>query len=56
MLAFLLDVAASTQFPKSNTSEIEEEISQDNAIYFDILVLNNCCKSFVNLLSYSNYS
>ncbi|XP_028782122.1 endoplasmic reticulum metallopeptidase 1 [Neltuma alba] len=37
MLAFLLHIAASPQFPRSNTTEAEEEISQNNAIYFDIL-------------------
>ncbi|KAI9124689.1 hypothetical protein K1719_004611 [Acacia pycnantha] len=37
MLAFLLDVAASPQFPQTNTTEAKEETSPNNAIYFDIL-------------------
>ncbi|XP_054814266.1 uncharacterized protein LOC129314846 [Prosopis cineraria] len=37
MLAFLLHIAASPQLPKGNTAEADEEISQNNAIYFDIL-------------------
>ncbi|RDX80741.1 Endoplasmic reticulum metallopeptidase 1, partial [Mucuna pruriens] len=37
MLAFLLHVGASSHFPEVNSTDAEEDISDNNAIYFDIL-------------------
>lgn len=37
MLAFLLHIGASSHFPQVNTTEAEQDISNNNAIYFDIL-------------------
>ncbi|XP_027363918.1 endoplasmic reticulum metallopeptidase 1 [Abrus precatorius] len=37
MLAFLLHVGASSHFPGGNSTEAEEDTSNNNAIYFDIL-------------------
>ncbi|WJX20362.1 hypothetical protein P8452_09926 [Trifolium repens] len=37
MLAFLLHVGASSQFPEDSSTESKEDISNNKAIYFDIL-------------------
>ncbi|KAJ1406406.1 Peptidase M28 [Sesbania bispinosa] len=37
MLAFLLHIGASAHFPERNSTETEEDMSNNNAIYFDIL-------------------
>ncbi|MED6198790.1 hypothetical protein PIB30_069872 [Stylosanthes scabra] len=37
MLAFLLHIGASADFPVGNATESEDDISNNNAIYFDIL-------------------
>ncbi|TKY51585.1 Endoplasmic reticulum metallopeptidase 1 [Spatholobus suberectus] len=37
MLAFLLHIGASSHFPEGNSTEAEEDMSKNNAIYFDIL-------------------
>ncbi|KAH7520932.1 hypothetical protein FEM48_Zijuj08G0198200 [Ziziphus jujuba var. spinosa] len=37
MLAFLLQIAASSHLPKGNATEEEESADQNNAIYFDIM-------------------
>ncbi|TKY51584.1 Endoplasmic reticulum metallopeptidase 1 [Spatholobus suberectus] len=37
MLAFLIHVGASSHFPEENSTEAEEDMSKNNAIYFDIL-------------------
>lgn len=39
MLAFLLQIAASSHLPKGNATEEEESADQNNAIYFDIMVI-----------------
>lgn len=39
MLAFLLHIGASSHIPEGNSTEAEEDISKNSAIYFDILVL-----------------
>lgn len=44
MLAFLLQIAASSHLPKGNATEEEGSTGQNNAIYFDILVYIHNCK------------
>lgn len=44
MLAFLLQIAASSHLPKGNATEEEGNAGQNNAIYFDILVYIYNCK------------
>jgi len=39
MLAFLLHIGASSHFPEDSSIESKEEISNNKAIYFDILVI-----------------
>jgi len=39
MLPLLLHIGASSHFPEDNSIESKEEISNNKAIYFDILVI-----------------
>lgn len=55
MLAFLLHIGAASNFPEVNATEAEEDTINNNAIYFDILVLSSC-KKFVDLLGYANHA
>jgi hypothetical protein len=56
MLAFLLHVGASSQFPEDSSTESKEDISNNKAIYFDILVILGfpflcllCCLHIIRL-------
>lgn len=39
MFAFLFHIGASSHIPEGNSTQSEEDISKNNAIYFDILVI-----------------
>lgn len=39
MLAFLLHIGASSHFPEDSSTESKEDMSNNKAIYFDILVI-----------------
>lgn len=54
MLAFLLHIGASSHFPVGNATEAEEDMRNNNAIYFDILVLYSCT-NFVDLLGHGGH-
>jgi len=56
MLAFLLHIGASSHIPEGNSTEAEEDIRKNSAIYFDILVSYYWKKNLVFLIceSYSN--
>lgn len=54
MLAFLLHIGASPHFPEGNSTAAVEDTSNNNAIYFDILVICSF-KNFVGLLGYASH-
>lgn len=52
MLAFLLHIGASSHFPEDRSTESKEDISNNKAIYFDILVIlgyTNICHFYALL-------
>lgn len=54
MFAFLFHIGASSHIPEGNSTESEEDISKNNAIYFDILVICYSKKLF-GFLGYANH-
>lgn len=54
MLAFLLHIGASSHFPEGSSTESKEDISNNKAIYFDILVICSC-KNLIVLLGYVDH-